>query len=231
MTTPVIIDIVVVAILVGFALFGASRGLFRALSGLAVFLVALIGAGLIASAAAAPAARVVAPVISGRIEERVSEALAAHTGQVQMPEAEGSFSADELLGWLGLDSDVRDALADQAQETIRETGATLAAAVVESVAQSIIYAVLYVVSFAVLTLALKLLVRFVDLVLKLPVLHGLNAVGGAAAGLAEGALLLFLAIWAARRFGVSFDTETVAATHVLRFFTTNTPLSALSFFA
>ena len=44
-------------------------------------------------------------------------------------------------------------------------------------------------------------------------------------------MLAFLAIWIARRLGVSFETETVAQTHILHFFTTNTPLSALSFFA
>ena len=41
------------------------------------------------------------------------------------------------------------------------------------------------------------------------------------------ALLLFLAVWLLRRFGVSFETDTVSATHILRFFTTHTPLSAL----
>ena len=48
-------------------------------------------------------------------------------------------------------------------------------------------------------------------------------------GLVEGALVLFLAIWVLRRLGVSFDTETVVQTHILQFFTTNTPLSVLSF--
>ena len=65
--------------------------------------------------------------------------------------------------------------------------------------------------------------------LKLPGLHLVNSLGGAAVGLVEGALLVFLAIWVLRRLGISFDTETVARTHVLHFFTTNTPLSELSF--
>ena len=51
---------------------------------------------------------------------------------------------------------------------------------------------------------------------------------GAVIGLIEGALVLFLAIWVLRRFGVSFETDTVSATHILRFFATHTPLSALS---
>ena len=42
-------------------------------------------------------------------------------------------------------------------------------------------------------------------------------------------LLLFLAVWLARRLGVSFETETMAETYILRIFTVNTPLSLLSF--
>ena len=100
-------------------------------------------------------------------------------------------------------------------------------AVVESVAETILYAALFLVSFVVLMILLKLLTHALDLVLKLPGLHLLNALGGALVGFVEGALLLFLAVWLLRRFGVSFETETVSATHILRFFTTHTPLSAL----
>ena len=67
-----------------------------------------------------------------------------------------------------------------------------------------------------------------DLVLQLPGLHLVNSLGGGLIGLAEGALALFLAIWVLRRFGVSFETDTVSATHILKFFATHTPLSALS---
>ena len=42
-------------------------------------------------------------------------------------------------------------------------------------------------------------------------------------------LLLFLAVWAARRLGVSFEKEMFAQAHILRVFTTYTPLSVLSF--
>ena len=67
-----------------------------------------------------------------------------------------------------------------------------------------------------------------DLLAKLPGLSSLNALGGAALGLVKGALVLFLAIWAARRLGVSFETEEVAQTYILQFFATHTPLSMLS---
>ena len=46
--------------------------------------------------------------------------------------------------------------------------------------------VLFLLAFAVLLILLRLLAKFLDLALKLPVLHGANAVGGALVGLLEG---------------------------------------------
>ena len=138
------------------------------------------------------------------------------------------FEIADLLALMGLDEDVRDSLVQQTEEKIQDTGISLAMAVVESVAESILYAALFLISFVVLTILLKLLIRALDLVLQLPGLHLVNSLGGAAIGLVEGALVLFLVIWVLRRFGVSFETDTVSATHILRFFATHTPLSALS---
>ena len=230
MTTPVIIDMIAAAVLIAAAAWGAHRGLFRALAGLAVVIVALVGAAVIANALAAPAARLVTPLIRESIETRVDEAMAQQSQEVQMPEedVDEGFAIEDLLALMGLDEDVRNSLASQTQEKIQDTGVSLAMAVVESLAQSILYAALFLVSFVGLTILLKLLIRAMDLVLQLPGLHLVNSLGGAVIGLIEGALVLFLAIWVLRRFGVSFETDTVSATHILKFFATHTPLSALS---
>lgn len=230
MTTPVIIDVIAAAILIASAAWGAHRGLLRALAGLAVVIAALVGAAIIANTLAAPAAHLVTPLIQEHIETRVDAAMAQQSQEVQMPEedVDQDFAIEDLLALMGLDEDVRSSLVQQTEEKIRDTGVSLAMAVVESVAQSILYAALFVLSFAVLTIALKLLVRALDLVLQLPGLHLVNSLGGGIIGLIEGALALFLAIWVLRRFGVSFETDTVSATHILKFFAAHTPLSALS---
>ena len=147
---------------------------------------------------------------------------------VQMPEAEDPTAIGELLSILGLDDDVRGFLTEKVQEKVHDAGVSIAAAVVESLAQSFIYGVLYILSFAALLLLMKVLASAMGLVLKLPLLRGLNALGGGAVGLAEGALLLFLAVWVLRRLGVSFETEALAEAHILRIFTANTPLGVLS---
>ena len=232
MTTPVIIDIVVAAVLLGFAVYGGKRGLFRALSGLLAVVVALVGAGIIAATFTTPVTKVVTPLIAGHIEEKVENAMAVQSAAsgVQMPEAdtEDPSAIQDLLAILGLDDEVRSRLAEEVQEKVRDTGASIAAAVVESMARSLIYGTLYILSFAVLLLLMKVLIGAMDLVLKLPLLRGLNTLGGAAVGLVEGALLLFLAVWVLRRLGVSFESEALAEAHILRIFTANTPLGVLS---
>lgn len=230
MTSPVIMDLFAVAVLAGFIIYGVHRGLFRALAGLLSVIVALVGAGIIASALTP----YVAPMVEERVNTHIWETLGSQNEQVQMPEepveedSEG-LSIEGLLELLGLDSDVRDSLAVQAQEKVQDAGASIATAVVESVAESLIYAGLYLISLVVLLIVLKLVTRAMDQMFKLPGLHLVNTLGGGIAGFVEGALALFLAIWILRRFGVSFDTDAVAQTRILQFFTTNTPLSALSF--
>ena len=228
MTTAVIIDAIVVVVLLAFAIWGARQGLVRALAGLVMVIVALVGAGMIAATFSDPAARLAAPVIQKHITSRVEEAMAVQTDST--PEEVGEEPrVEDLLVLLGLDEDVRGSLAEQAEERVRDTGASIVSAVVESMVGSVAYGVLFILSFLALLLMLHVLVGAMDLVMKLPLLHGLNTLGGGVLGLIEGTLVLFLAVWAARRLGISFETEALAEAHILRIFTTNTPLSLLSF--
>lgn len=229
MTAPVIIDAIVVIFLAGFTIYGIRRGLLQALAGLVIVVAALVGAGMIAATFSAPAAKLAAPLIEKRIERKVDTALAEQEREAMMPEDDADFQLEDLLALLGLDTDVRESLAEKTRETVRETGESLIAAVMESIAQSVIYGVLYILSFLALLALLRVLVKAMGLLVKLPGLRGLNALGGGLLGLTEGALLLFLLIWAARRLGVSFETQTLAEAHILRIFTANTPLSVLSF--
>lgn len=229
MTVPVIIDAIVVLVLAGFTIWGIRRGLLQALAGLVIVVVALVGAGMIAATFSAPAARLAAPFIEKQIEKKVDAALEEQMREPQLPEEDSDRQLEELLSLLGLDAELRDSLAEQAKDTVRETGVSAAAAVVTGVAQSMIYGILYFLSFAALMILLHVLLGAMGLLAKLPGLRGLNALGGGLLGLIEGALLLFLAVWIARRLGVSFEAEPFAGAHILAVFTTQTPLSVLSF--
>ena len=225
MTTAVIIDAIVVVLLLAFAIRGARQGLVRALAGLVMVIVALVGAGMIATTFSGPAAKLATPLIEKQIEKKIDAAMAESAPS--SPAAEDS-QLEEILSLLGLDTVVRDSMAEKAKDTVRDTGVSVAAAVVTSIAQSIIYGVLYILSFVALTVLLHVLFKAMGLLTKLPGIHSLNALGGGLLGLIEGALLLFLAVWAARRLGVSFEAEPFA--NILAVFTTHTPLSVLTFF-
>lgn len=257
MNSAVIIDIIVAAVLLVFLLCGAARGLFQSVAGLVVIIVALAGAGIFASALTPRVAEYVQPYIEKQVEARIDKALSkggnsasssaqepaagsSQAGGSQAGAASDSEGGEEddaqqkaetqhLLDLLGLDKDPVASLEQSVQEKVHDTGVSVMNAVVESISETIIHVLLFLLIFAVLMLLLKALMHAMDLVLRLPGLHFFNRLGGAAFGLAEGALVLFLAIWILRRFGVSFDNKMVESTILLRFFTTHTPLSALSF--
>jgi len=232
-TTPVIMDAIVVIILVVAVYYGAKRGLLQSLAGLVIVFMALVGAGMVAGTFTEPVTEFVAPLIEERVAEKVEAAIEEQTGEADWELFEGS-DVDRgqigiLLELVGLDAEVRESMAEQVESSVRDTGATIAAAVVESVVRTLIHGILFVLAFLLILLLLKVLEGAMGLVLKLPGLRGLNALGGAAVGLIEGALLLFLAVWVARRLGVSFETPPLSEAHILEIFTTNTPLSLLSF--
>ena len=215
------------------------------MAGLLAVILALVGAQLFTNWAAPHVSGVLQPAIERRVEKKVDAALGGGSSVItpQEPQigasrpdsetqdqktAEEESQIQSLLRAIGVDEQLFRRLGDQAMGKIRDTGVTVATAVVQSVAESVIRALLFLLSFAVFLLLLKLLAKVLDLALKLPVLRSMNGLAGAAVGLVEGALAVFLAVWLLRRFGVSFETPAVEGTYLLSFFAKHTPLSALA---
>ena len=243
-TTAIILDVLTAAALIAFTVMGAHRGFFRTVAGLLAVILALVGAQLFTSWAAPHVSGVLQPAIERRVEKKVDAALGGDSSAItpQEPqigasrpdsETQDQKEAEEseiqrLLRAIGVDEQLFQRLGESAREKVRDTGVTVATAVVQSVAESVIRALLVLLSFAVFLLLLKLLAKVLDLALKLPVLRSMNGLAGAAVGLVEGALAVFLAVWLLRRFGVSFETPAVEGTYLLSFFAKHTPLSALA---
>ena len=242
-TTAIILDVLTAAALIAFTVMGAHRGFFRTVAGLLAVILALVGAQLFTNWAAPHVSGVLQPAIERRVEKKVDAALGGDTITPQEPqigasrpdsetqdqkEAEEESEIQRLLRAIGVDEQLFQRLGESAREKVRDTGVTVATAVVQSVAESVIRSLLFLLSFAVFLLLLKLLAKVLDLALKLPVLRSMNGLAGAAVGLVEGALAVFLAVWLLRRFGVSFETPAVEGTYLLSFFAKHTPLSALA---
>ena len=238
MSTPVIIDVIVVVFLVAFALYGAKRGLLQSLAGLVILAVSLVGASMIATSFSGPAAEIVSPLLEKKVAQKVESVLAEQIGsedweQLDLQELlSDAPQLQELLEKLGVDESLWDSAAEKLQSSASETGKAMVeevtGIVLEEMVQSILYAVLFLIAFLLLMLLLHVLLGAMGLVMKLPGLNLLNTVGGGLFGLIEGGLLLFLAVWLGRQLGISFETELLAEAHILRIFTTYTPLSVLS---
>ena len=179
LTSSVIVDIVIFAVVALSLLIGAKRGLFRSLAEL----VSCIAAYVITSLLAGSLSSAVAEWLRPMAEERVSALVEAYlSGALE------NAPAFLTAGFL-------EELLEQA----------LPEAIVERGLYNIAYAAVFVVLFFVVVFAL--LIRAVDTVLKLPLLHELNTFGGAAVGALKGAVLIGLLLWLARRTGLLVSQE------------------------
>ena len=209
-----IADLLIAAALLAAVVIGARRGLLRSLTGLIVVVLAFVLASWAADRLADPVAQKLSPLVERRIEQKLTR--------------QESASAESVLADFGFIGERLQELTQQVVHAAQESGASLLAALSQSVAHSVAYTLVYVVSFVLLLLVLGLLSKPLQLVTKLPVIHGANAIGGGALGLVWGALVVFVAVWALRKFDILLTPETVEQSRLLRFFAEHSPLDWIS---
>lgn len=182
----------------------------QALTRIIVVVAALLLASWIAGKLAEPAARWLEPILSEKLEQRLT--------------AQGNTDdAGEMLAAFGFEGDTLSELVDNAVEKAQQAGETLLSAVVSTALKSAAYAVVYVVSFLLLLLLLRLVLTPLHLFTKLPVVHGVNALLGGVLGLVKCALLLFLAVWVLQKLQLLVTPELVNKTVLLKFFRPEQP--------
>ena len=211
MPVSVMIDLVIAAVLLLCAVMGWRRGLFRSLAELAAMLLALVLSAQIANVAAPIAVdRFLRPATHAAIAQRVDE-LAAE-GSLAASPLEGLEAAVEAIGFVrsraqdlleGLDLPAREeALGEAARDALVGMGTQVADTVLDTMAYRLLHSMVCAASFLVLSFLLRLAVRALGLVMKLPVLRQLNEAGGLLVGVGKGVLLVFLGVWVLGRTGV-----------------------------
>ena len=222
MSAPVIMDIVILGFILLGVYIGAKRGLFRALAGIVILVAALIGAGETAQRLYQPVNDFLQPIVAEKIESRIAEGmervdLLPDGAEALLPEVLQSQHAEQLLEKLGFGEDQCKALLERVEEVVETTGANVATAIAAELTENFIYSMLYLVSFLLLLVVLHLLKRVIQLILKLPVLRGANAFGGALVGLLESLVLLNAAVYLAPKIGAMPSQELVSQTKLLQF--------------
>lgn len=229
MDNALIVDLALAGVLLLFAVVGARRGLVRSLMLLVSTLLALVGAAMLTAALAEPVTDMVFPTVREKAViyfEQTASAQESSSAQEDgaMHEEDAFADMTETLRRFGI--------SDEAVRGVMQSMGQSAVSTVERAAyllvKTIVQAALFLLSFLLLLLLLRLVTRALDAMCRLPVLHGLNTLGGVALSLAEGALVIYLVLYAAPRLGVTWFTDHAEGTVLLAWLMKNTPYSILA---
>lgn len=196
--SSVILDLVLIAIVALCVFLGARRGLFRSLADLAAYLVALVGASLLANQFTVQVMERLRPVVESQVSQSITDYLTALT--------------ETDAGYSGLLKGLLDTLTENG--TIDDIANVAVDVLADTILHNIAYMLLFVVAFVVLVVALKLVIRLVDKALQLPVLHQMNALGGLLAGAVKGVVLALLLLWLNEQTGLLVDPQALRASVV-----------------
>ena len=232
MSTYLILDLIVLAVLVLFAALGAWRGLILSLCGLIAVMVAVLGASFAARTLSPLVADALEPRFAAAIEEQLNESIRqqAEAGEaaVLSPDDVPLEGVLDALREMGFYETLINTVDRAVESGMTAVAASAAAAVAAAIAQSAAYLILFLLGFFLILLAWRLLSRALDLVARLPGLHFLNKTGGALFGLVQGCIILFVAAWLLQFFGQVLPRELVEQTVLLKFFMTTTPFSLVA---
>ena len=213
-------DGIVVGVLALFTWFGWRRGLLLSLCGLAVAVVAFLGAGLVADTLDEPVATALVPNLSALVEDRITQ---------HFEDGDTSSIADMLRQEGGLYAWAADAVEEGAlnEEHLFTDVTSAVRTAAQALAQRIAHALLFALAFLLLYVLLILALHALNLVAKLPGLNFCNGLGGGLIGLVKGVVILFVAIACLRFFGNFISQEAVDNTYLLKLFVQFDPISVL----
>ncbi|MCQ2565605.1 MAG: CvpA family protein [Clostridia bacterium] len=196
-------DLIVLGILIFALAFGGKKGFIKTIAGVIVTIVALIGATWLSGIVTQPITEYVFP----KVQENILSKLA--------------INAIDPTGMT---------IVDRAVENATGTVTDIMNVTAKAFVESIVHAAAFLVCFIVLKIVLQLLVGFADKVADLPLLNSVNTVLGAAFGLVEACLLLFLVPYVAKNLGIDWFERLSEGTFVLDFFVHSSPYDLIQLF-
>lgn len=188
---PLAADIGVGVALLIALIIGAKRGLLRSLISIGVIAASLLGASWCATNLTEPVSQWLTPLI----EKRVAEKSPLAGLELKLPD----FLSDLVSG---IQSASHGFILENVLEMLRP----------------ILYAAIYLVAFLLLLLILRLIGKALRIVEKLPIIKTCNKLGGAILGLAGGAIVISVVLWAAGRFNW-LPPQTLEDSYFAKYFT------------
>lgn len=200
LTSSVILDIVIAAIVVLCILIGKRRGLFRTLAELVSYIVAYFCTAFLAGQVSAAVAEWLRPMVEAKFHELTADITwnAVESGLENLP----AFMREEQL-------------LEPVREALEGGMAVDMGPLIEQALQNLAYMVSFIVIFIVVLVVLRIIIRTLDIFTKLPVIHELNALGGILAGAVKGLVLVFLLLWLAKETGYLVSADAMADSYIV----------------
>ena len=222
MTSPLVLDLILLVILLFFTLMGAKRGFVLTLCSLVAVIVALVGANFLANTLTPAVSKAIEPTI----ETTIQTALESQVQSLQDTATGETLSAIREKG--GLYAFVADAMAGALEQVdLSPTVAQVASQAATAVAAQLAHGLLFLVAFFLVLLGWTLLSHALDLVAKLPGLSSLNGLLGGVVGLVKGLIIAYLAVWVLYTLTGTVSQETAGQTRLFLFLSQHGPLELL----
>lgn len=191
-----ILDILLAAVVLLFAVLGARKGLVLSFCSLVAILVGLLGGSIVSNQLTPPLAGQAAPMLEGFLRDQLaSGALALSGGEGFLARIAGELYAS------------RDWLLSATDFTYELSFA---------VAEAVIRPLVFLLAFVAVLILWYFISHALDLVAHLPILSALNSLGGFLFGAVKGALILMVAALILRAFFPDqIPTEAVETSRLL----------------
>ena len=223
MTSPIVIDLILLAILLFFMAMGAKRGFVLTFCSLVAVIVALVGANFLANTLTPAVSKAIEPTI----ETTIQTALESQVQSLQDTATGETLTAIRDKG--GLYALVADAMADALEQVdLSPTVAQVATQAATAVATQLAHGLLFLVAFFLVLLGWTLLSHALDLVAKLPGLSSLNGLLGGVVGLVKGLIIAYIVVWVLYALTGTVSQETARQTHLFLFLAQHGPLELLA---
>lgn len=222
MTSPLVLDLILLVIVLFFALMGAKRGFVLTLCSLVAVIVALVGANFLADTLTPAVSKAIEPTI----ETTIQTALESQVQSLQDAATDETLNAIREKG--GLYAFVADAMTGALEQIdLSPTVAQVAAQAATAVAAQLAHGLLFLAAFFLVLLGWTLLSHALDLVAKLPGLSSLNGLLGGVVGLLKGLIIAYIAVWVLYTLTGTVSQETAGQTRLFLFLAHHGPLELL----
>ena len=217
------LDLAILAIMLLSMVTGWKQGMVRGILTLAATVLSLLIAirvGAVVSTVVVD--QVIRPATYEVVMERVDELSLQDLGISPVEEMEQVLEAIEnefvreearkILSSFGLSNESGEGMA---KETLAAISGEIVDTVLYGAVQEVISALLCLFTYALLRLVFRPVIFAVCKTFELPLLRQVNQLGGFAVGTVRGLILVLLAVWALRLFGLWITEETIAESYLL----------------